>query len=146
MDNIEISQMTVQDLEKIKDELQEKFDKFWTYGILKSEIANINSRYIIAEIDKKIVGFAGLTMILDEANIMNIVTKKDMRNKGIGTILLVNLINIAQKENAKNITLEVNINNLQAIHLYKKFEFKEVGLRKKYYENKDDALIMTKQC
>ena len=42
-----------------------------------------------------------------------------------------------------SITLEVNTNNLTAIHIYKKFNFKETGLRKKYYDNKDDALIMT---
>ena len=143
MNYIKIFPMTLEDLEQIKDELEEKFDKFWTYGILKSEIANINSKYIVAKYKEEIVGFAGITLILDEANIMNIVTKKEKRNQGIGTILLENLIKLSKELNAKSITLEVNINNNDAINLYKKFEFAEVGLRKKYYNNIDDALIMT---
>lgn len=145
-ESIKIFSMTLEDLEQIKEELEENFDKFWTYGILKSEIANINSKYIVAKCKEEIVGFAGITLILDEANIMNIVTKKEKRRQGIGTILLENLIKISKELKAKSITLEVNINNNEAINLYKKFKFEEVGLRKKYYNNIDDALIMTKDC
>ena len=65
MENIEIYPMTMADLEFIKDDLEEKFDKFWTYGILKSEIANINSRYIVAKCKNEIVGFAGITLIVE---------------------------------------------------------------------------------
>lgn len=145
MSDIEIFSMTVNDLEIIKDELEEKFDKFWTYGILKSEIANINSKYIVAKYKEEIVGFAGITVILDESNIMNIVVKKEKRMKGIGNLLLQKLIEISQELGTKFITLEVNINNKPAINLYKKFGFKEVGIRKKYYNSIDDALIMTKE-
>ena len=143
MSDIEIFSMTVNDLEIIKDELEEKFDKFWTYRILKSEIANINSKYIVAKYKEEIVGFAGITVILDESNIMNIVVKKEKRMKGIGNLLLQKLIEISQELGTKFITLEVNINNKPAINLYKKFGFKEVGIRKKYYNSIDDALIMT---
>ena len=145
MSDIEIFSMTVNDLEIIKDELQEKFDKFWTYGIVKSEIVNINSKYIVAKYKEEIVGFAGITIILDESNIMNIVVKKEKRMKGIGKLLLQKLIEISQELSTRFITLEVNINNKPAINLYKKFGFKEVGIRKKYYNSIDDALIMTKE-
>lgn len=47
------------------------------------------------------------------------------------------------KELSTSITLEVNENNLPAIHLYEKFNFKRLGLRKKYYNNTDNAVIMT---
>lgn len=142
MKNLAICPMTLQDLELIKDELNEKFDDFWTYGILKSEIANINSKYIVAKYQNEIVGFAGFTIILDEANIMNIVTKKEKRNQGIASSLLESLISFAREIKANSITLEVNSNNSPAIHLYEKFNFKRIGLRKKYYHNTDDALIM----
>lgn len=144
-ESIKVFPMTLEDLEQIKEELEENFDKFWTYGILKSEIANINSKYIVAKYKEEIVGFAGITLILDEANIMNIVTKKEKRRQGIGTILLENLIKISKELKAKSITLEVNINNKPAINLYKNLKFEEMGLRKKYYNNREDALIMTKK-
>lgn len=73
---------------------------------------------------------------------MNIVVKKDERNKGIGSSLLKEIIHIAKKLKAKTITLEVNENNEPAIKLYKKYGFEQVGLRKKYYNNKEDAILM----
>ena len=57
--------------------------------------------------------------------------------------MLEELINIAKERKLKDITLEVNVNNIPAINLYKKYNFKEVGIRKKYYNNTDDAIIMT---
>ena len=62
----------------------------------------------------------------------------------IGSTLLQKLIDTAQYQNFKSITLEVNENNLPAINLYSKFLFKKLGIRKKYYNNKDNAIIMTK--
>ena len=140
--NIEIDKMTFEDLEIIKQDLSEKFDEFWTYRILKSELEDTNSIYIVAKNDNKIVGFAGIKLIFDEANIMNIVVKKEMRGKKIGSILLENLIIISKTKNAKTITLEVNVNNIPAISLYKKYNFTEIGRRKKYYNNSEDAIIM----
>ena len=59
--------------------------------------------------------------------------------------MLEELIRIAKNRKLKDITLEVNINNIPAINLYKKYNFEEVGIRKKYYNNVEDALIMTKK-
>jgi ribosomal protein S18 acetylase RimI-like enzyme len=60
-----------------------------------------------------------------------------------GSFLLENLISFAKKLNIKVITLEVNECNLSAIKLYNKFNFNKVGVRKKYYDGKNDAIIMT---
>ena len=57
--------------------------------------------------------------------------------------MLEELINLAKERKLKDITLEVNVNNIPAINLYKKYNFKEVGLRKNYYNNSEDAIIMT---
>ena len=78
---INISNMTFADLENLKDFLQSDFDEFWSYDILLSELSSSNSRYIVAKNkDNTIVGFAGIKIILDEAELMNIVTRKDMRH------------------------------------------------------------------
>lgn len=146
MDKIDICKMDVNDLESIKDILFTEFDDFWTYNIFKEELINPNSQYIVAKIDDNIVGFAGIWKAVDVIHITNIVTKKNLRNKGIGSILLDNLIKISYKiEDVISITLEVNENNLPAINLYKKYGFKKVGLRKKYYNNQNNALLMTKE-
>jgi ribosomal-protein-alanine N-acetyltransferase len=139
-----ISFMTVEDLNKIKNILQSDFDEFWDYDVLYNELISANSKYIVAKTkDNIIVAFAGIKIILDTAEIMNIVTKKSMRNLGIGSYMLENLISICKKNNIKLLNLEVKNTNSIAINLYKKYNFREVGLRKKYYDNKDDAILMS---
>lgn len=140
---IEISTMMLNDLEQIKKNLQTDFDDFWNFEIFKEELANNNSMYLVLRYENEIVSFGGIKIILDEADIMNIVTKKNKRNQGFAKFLLNELITIAEEQNCKTITLEVDENNLPAIKLYKDFEFKEVGKRKNYYKNGNTAILMT---
>lgn len=143
MKKLVIEKMTLSDLDEISNALTTEFDDFWNASILESELNNPYSKYIIAKLNNEIVGFAGVIDTVDQLEITNIVVKKDFRNKGIGNMLLVELINIAKESSKKEITLEVNNINLPAIKLYEKNGFKNVGFRKKYYNNTDDANIMT---
>jgi ribosomal-protein-alanine N-acetyltransferase len=136
--------MNVEDLDSIAGNLQDDYDDFWSYSILKSELENEDSKYIVAKCDEEIVGFAGIWIAIDEAHITNIVTKKKYRHIGIGSVLLKKLIDLSVSLDMRLITLEVNENNLPAIKLYEKFDFKNQGFRKNYYNNCDSAIIMTK--
>ena len=142
---IKIGEMTLQDFEKIKDILQLEFDEFWKPSILKSELENKLSKYIVAKRNEDIVGFAGIIILPDDVEITNIVTKKSERKKGIGKLLLDKLIEIAKQTGKECISLEVNEKNMPAINLYKTSGFEEVGIRKKYYNGIDNAIIMTKK-
>lgn len=145
MEKIEIFDMTFEDFDKIQDVLVEEFDDFWSPSILKSELSGDNKKYIVAKCGEKIVGFAGILISPPEVEIMNIVTRKLDRNKGVGTLLLKKIIEIAQANNFENIFLEVNEKNLVAIKLYEKAGFKKVGTRKNYYNSSEDAIIMSKK-
>ena len=142
-EKIKILPMTEADIEEISPNFQTEFDEFWNINNLKNDFQNPNSTYFVAKLGNEIVGFAGFLNICDEANIMNIVTKINKRHLGIGSKLLSQLITSAHEQNCKSITLEVNEHNAPAIHLYEKFNFKRIGLRKKYYNNKDNAIIMS---
>ena len=144
MMEIKIEKMNINHLEQIKDSLEEQFDNFWTESVLKKELENPASTYIVA-IDEQnnVVGYAGIWQPIDEAHITNIVTRKDKRKNKIATRMLEELIKISKNRKLENITLEVNVNNILAINLYKKYKFEEVGIRKKYYNNTEDAIIMT---
>lgn len=142
--NLDIEKMTLKDLEEISSILEKEFDDFWNYNILESELKNPNSVYLICKINNEIIGFAGITIILDTAELNNIVIKKSCRGKGYSLILLENLIDEAKRKNCNKINLEVSSSNIVAINLYKKFNFEQVGLRKKYY-NGNDALLFTKK-
>ena len=143
-EKIKILPMTNEDIDFLSTNLNSDFDDFWNINNLKNDFSNPNSTYLIAKVENEIVGFAGFLKICDEANIMNIVTKKNKRNLGIGSKLLENLILYAKNRNCKSITLEVNEHNNIAIHLYEKYNFKRIGLRKKYYNNTDDAILMAR--
>lgn len=103
-----ISEMNLQDLEEIKDCLLTDFDDFWSYNILKQELENGKSKYFVLKHENEIVGFAGILLIIDEVNIMNIVVRKDKRKLGIGSLLLEKIIDFSKIHNATSITLEVN--------------------------------------
>lgn len=139
---LEITKMELSDLDEISSTLTSCFDNFWNYNILKSELGNTNSKYIVAKLNNEIVGFAGIINTLDQMEITNIVVRKDMRNQGIGNTLLNELIKLTIDSKMNTIFLEVNSNNFSAIKLYEKNGFKQVGLRKKYYNNTDDAILM----
>ena len=136
--------MTLEDLEQMKDTLYSDFDNFWSYNVLKQELENKNTTYIVAKENDEVVGFAGISTCLDEATLNNIVVKKSYRNRGIGGELLESLIEFCSELRMKTFTLEVDTENEAAIHLYEKFGFKNLGIRKKYYNNTRDAFIMTK--
>lgn len=142
--NLVLKKMDINHLESIKNILFSEFDDFWTISTLKNELENSNTYYIIAKYNEEIVGFGGLYQILDEMQLNYIVTKKNKRNLGIASQILDNLICFANTKNITSITLEVNEKNTVAIKLYEKFGFKQIGLRKKYYNNIDNALLMQK--
>ena len=143
LDNIEIKVMTLDDLKTIKEILISDFDEFWNYNVFKAELQSENSKYLVAKLNNEIIGFAGIKIIIDEADIMNIVTKKIYRNQGVGTLLLNEIINLCKKHNLNSVSLEVNEINSSAIHLYENFGFEKVGNRKNYY-NSSNAILMTK--
>lgn len=141
--SFEIVKMEKRHLDIIKLELK-KFDEFWNTDILTDEFNNENSEYFVMVDENNILGFAGLWFNIDEAHVMNIAVKSEFRRNSYGTRLLEFLINIAKNKNRKCITLEVREDNFPAINLYKKMNFTKEGIRKRYYDNCFDAIIMTK--
>ena len=140
--DINIKKLTLEDIEKVSSTFSTQFDEFWSISTLKSDFEENSSTYIAAKIDNNIVGLAGVKIILEQADIMNIVVKKDFRRLNIGSMLLENLILISKNAGCKKIMLEVNEKNFPAIHLYKKYGFKQISIRKKYYNNQENAIIM----
>ena len=143
MSQLMIRQMDEQDLDTIKDVLQSDFDDFWNYDTLHAELQSPLSHYFVICSSDSILGFAGVKFVLEEAELMNIVTKKSQRNQKIASQLLRYIIDYCKRHEKKFLNLEVNEKNTIAIHFYKKYNFNQVGLRKKYYHHSDAAILMT---
>ena len=142
--NVIISNMEIQDLNSIANILETDFDNFWNYNVFKEELTNEISKYLVAKINNQIVGFAGIIPVLDEADISNIVVNKNFRNQKIGSLLLEALFDLAISLKIQKINLEVRKSNVPAIKLYEKYGFEVCGVRKNYYSNIEDAILMKK--
>ena len=99
------------------------------------------TKYLVAKEDGLIVGYIGVEDIAGEKHIINMAVEPKLRRKGIGKKLIEKIIN-----NDDVFFLEVRPSNIAALGLYYKFGFKNVGLRKNYYQdNNEDALIMKRE-
>ncbi len=136
-DKLTILELSSFDLEQINLQY-DQFPNIWDYKTFEDDFNN--SKYIVAKQNNEIVGFAGFRIVLNEMEIMNIVTRVDKYNQGIASNMLSYII---RKNKVEKINLEVNENNIKAIKLYSKFGFRQVGIRKKYYNGKENAILMT---
>ena len=140
---IQISFMTEEDIECLSPIWLSDFDNFWPFSLLKAEFKNSNSICLVAKNENEIVGIASLWKCIDDIHITNIVVKRAFRGQKFGTALLEKMIEVSKNLDYSSIALEVNENNIIAKNLYLNHGFKELGIRKKYYNNKDNAIIMT---
>ena len=93
---------------------------------------------------ERIIGFAGIWVMADEAHVTTIATRADDRRQGVGELLLLSIVHIAATLRATIVTLEVRVSNSSAQALYTKYGFRQVGLRRGYYtDNREDAMIMS---
>jgi ribosomal-protein-alanine N-acetyltransferase len=92
----------------------------------------------------RIIGYAGMWLVIDEAHITTIAVREAVRGQGLGELLLTSLIEAAAEMGADRMTLEVRVTNEAAQRLYEKYGFKREGVRARYYsDNNEDAYIMT---
>ncbi|MGN0973802.1 MAG: ribosomal protein S18-alanine N-acetyltransferase [Bacilli bacterium] len=126
-------------------ELIKLFPEVFKNRNIEIEFANNPfNKYFILFQKNKIIGFLNIFEIYDKIEIVNINIKKEYQGKGYSKLLMDKLIIYSNNHNIKNITLEVNSNNSIAINLYKKYRFKEVAIRKKYYNGTDGILMERK--
>ncbi|KHD37145.1 30S ribosomal protein S18 [Clostridium acetobutylicum] len=143
MTNITVHTLEKNDIDSIIEIENLCFPTPWTKESMEGELRNKFAKYVVIKNNNLVVGYGGLWLIIDEGHITNIAVHPEFRGMGIGNKILEELIKLCEKRNIPSMTLEVRISNTIAQNLYKKFGFKEAGVRKKYYgDNDEDALIM----
>ena len=140
---MEISKITINDIEKISQLEKEIFTHdIYSKSMLNEMITDDKYINLVAKINNEIVGYIFTFNLFDESCIIKIATNPLKIRQGIATKLLNKTISILKQNLIKNIYLEVSDKNLPAINLYKKANFNTESIRKSYYSNGDDALIM----
>jgi len=117
----------------------------WSRNMLAEELDNLLSAFLVALDDNdRVVGYAGLQVVLDEGYITNVAVRPECRRQGVAARLLQVFLDFARANRLAFLTLEVRASNYDAIALYGSRGFRSVGRRKNYYEHpKEDAIIMT---
>lgn len=143
MNETVIRRMTLSDVDAVHEIEVSTFPKPWSRDAFVQEMTkNACARYLVAEKNGKIIGFAGAWIVLDEAHVTNIAMEKSYRGQGIGKKLTATLMQYAANLGVVYMTLEVRKSNEVAQGLYKALGFEYVGVRKRYYEdNGEDAFL-----
>ena len=141
--NISFYLMKEEDIDSVLEISSLSFSIPWSKDSYIQELTNPIARYLVAKIDNKIVGFVGTWIVLDESHITNIAIHPNYRKQGIGSSLLEAFLKYCKSQGCIAFTLEVRNSNKAARTLYEKYNFKQEGVRKGYYEDtKEDAIIM----
>lgn len=129
-------------VENIFIQLKNKFQDVFKNRDLETEFVNNPfSKYLICYLGSETIGFLNYTLMYDRIEIININIEKKYQKKGYASLLMEKLIKIAHENDVYNITLEVNKDNKKAIHLYKKYDFIDIAIRKGYYSGTDGILM-----
>jgi ribosomal-protein-alanine N-acetyltransferase len=118
----------------------------WSSAMFWNELAQHNF-YIVAVEQDEVLGYAGLASTQDEAWVQNIAVKDTAQRRGIGRELLESLLAEAARRGVKKTLLEVAVDNAPAQHLYARYDFEAVGIRRGYYQpSNTDALVMMRNA
>ena len=123
---------------------QASFKTPWSWESIYGEATNPLARYLVAHANGEVIGYAGAWLVIDEAHVTNVAVRGDCRGMGVGRALMERLIQLCADSGMTKMSLEVREGNTVARNLYTALGFKADGLRKRYYENTEDAVLMSK--
>lgn len=116
----------------------------WTRGNFSDSLNSGHSAWVL-ERDEKIIGYALLMIVLDEAHLLNLSIAMAYQKQGLGRFLLEHMLKISKKYQAVNMFLEVRASNISALALYENMGFNEMAVRRNYYpanNGREDAILM----
>ena len=140
-----VEQMRMRDVAAVLEIERLSFSSPWPAFAFEQELtANRLAHYVVARSDERVVGFAGIWLMVDEAHITTFGVHPDHRRRGVGRRLLLRLAEVAIELGSARMTLEVRVSNVAAHALYRSFGFRLAGRRIAYYsDDGEDALVMT---
>ena len=142
---VRVDRMGVDDISAVHAIETASFPTPWpTYAFRQEIEVNGMAHYLVVRAGERIVAYAGIWLMVDEAHITTFAVLPLYRRRGIGGRLLSELMELSLDLGAAVVTLEVRLSNDAARNLYQDFGFRPVGVRPRYYsDNGEDALIMT---
>ena len=140
-----VRELTNDDLDVLVEIEKSLYKDPWNKEAYLRDLENdIAYNYVLVH-DDVILGYYGFWIMFDNIDITKVSIRKELQGKGLSNILMKDFFSRISNLDIKSITLEVRVSNIKAINLYKKYGFKEISVRKKYYSDSEDALILQKE-
>lgn len=140
---ITVSKLTKDEISQVVL-LEEKFlGETLGEEMLEAELNNPTLCFLSAKENEQVLGYIGAYVIEDSMEILNFVVDESHQRSGIGTLLFNTLLELYP--NTLSVVLEVREHNQKAFNFYKKQNFNVISMRKHYYKNGDNALVMMKE-
>jgi [ribosomal protein S18]-alanine N-acetyltransferase len=147
--NLSLRPMQMDDVDTIIQIEPTIYTHPWTRGNFSDSLNSGYSAWILEE-NNKMIGYALMMMVLDEAHLLNLSIAKHRQKQGLGRYLLEHMLAIAKRHKAANMFLEVRTSNISAIALYENIGFCEMAVRRGYYpadaaifkNGREDAVLM----
>lgn len=147
--DIAIEPMRRRDLKAVMPIEEVAYPTSWSRRVFEGELDHVRSGsryYVVARDRRDVVGYAGLWIVVDpdgdQAHVTNVVVAPERRREGIATDVMVHLARHAIARGCVAWTLEVRASSTGAQELYRRFGFVPAGVRKRYYDNAEDAIVM----
>lgn len=141
-----IRKLELQDAEAVFALAKEVFTMPWSLQAFAELAEDKNSLFLVAEENGILIGGCGLTHILEEGDIHNVMVAPGFQGRGIATKLMEQLLEAGNRRGISEYTLEVRVSNAAAIRVYEKLGFRSEGIRPRFYEQPiEDAMIMWKR-
>ncbi|MBE7086719.1 MAG: ribosomal-protein-alanine N-acetyltransferase [Clostridiales bacterium] len=140
-----IREFTVQDIKSVVELQSGSFKDGWKENMLKSAFDTGRAFGFLSVHNEGVSGYVLLSALPPEADLETVFVKDVLRSQGVGTALLESAFLECKNRGVEKVFLEVRESNLNAINLYKKFGFKHLSVRKKYYPDGENALVMQKE-
>lgn len=143
---MQIRNWQYKDILRISEIEEECFpQEHWTFQMLASSFETETFYGVLAADGEEIIGYGGVTVAADTADIANVAVTEQYRRSGVGTAVLSELCRVAKEKGAEKLFLEVRVSNAAAMGLYLKIGFKGVYARNRYYPDGEDCLVMVKE-
>ena len=137
-----IRQWTKEDIGVIAEMERRCFQDAWTEEMLSDTLRYPIYNCFLAEEEGQVCGYCCLIVVCEDAEVGNIAVDTPFRGRGVGKALMEAMHQCAKEKGATQAFLEVRVSNENAIALYKKFGYESYGIRARYYEDGEDAMVM----
>lgn len=139
---VEFERMTEGHLSEVLAIEQASFSDPWSEVMFRQELEEDPGRYpVVLTVNSQVIGYGLGWIVLDEFHLGNLAVRPDMKGRGYGSLILGRMLKQVKLKGCRTASLEVRASNQTAINLYHRYKFKEIAVRKKYYQD-EDALVL----